>query len=167
MRQWGSMPTARKWRAARFATLGDLTHRNFTKGLPMNFSILGLIEKIIVEHGSAAALKERLALVRDKVEALEANVVRLEKENSQLAQRCEQLQKEAACDRVDQQYVEGRGGAYFKKRTGGGYVLAVYCPSCKQPASDFPPGEEFHCDPCRWHSTFTARELTAVIAELP
>jgi len=132
----------------------------------MNFSPLSLIEKLIVEHGSAATLKERLALLRDQVEALQANVVRLEKQNTELARHCERLQKEAARDRVDQQYVEGRGGAFFKKRAGGGYVLAVYCPSCKQPASDFPPGEEFHCDRCMWHSTFPARDLAGVIAEL-
>lgn len=46
--------------------------------------LLDGIEKLITEHGSAAILRERIALAEDKYSALERKVVELEAENKNL-----------------------------------------------------------------------------------
>jgi regulator of replication initiation timing len=67
----------------------------------MNIPILGEIEKLINEHGSAVILKERIALVNDKYSALEkelsaskTKVSELEAENKSLALDNEKLRQE-------------------------------------------------------------------------
>ena len=52
------------------------------------------IEKLITEHGSAAILKERLALVADKYSALEKKVANLESENRNLKVENGQLKEQ-------------------------------------------------------------------------
>lgn len=42
------------------------------------------MEKLITEHGSAAILRERIALAREQYAALESRVVSLQKDNEQL-----------------------------------------------------------------------------------
>lgn len=42
------------------------------------------MEKLITEHGSAAILRERIALARDQYAALESRVVNLQKDNERL-----------------------------------------------------------------------------------
>jgi len=51
------------------------------------------LEKLITEHGSAAILKERLALVADKYSALEQKVADLESENRNLKVENDQLKE--------------------------------------------------------------------------
>lgn len=57
-------------------------------------------------------------------------------------------------------------GALFKRKPSGGFHNAVYCPRCKTPTSDFPPGDRFNCTGCNWFSTFTAFELNTVLEQL-
>ena len=55
------------------------------------------LEKLITEHGSAAILKERIALANDKYAALERKVVELTEENRRLrAENAELRAKEPA-----------------------------------------------------------------------
>lgn len=61
------------------------------------------LEKLITEHGSAAILKERIALANDKYAALERKVAQLSEENAQLRAENAQLranppQRKAAPD---------------------------------------------------------------------
>src|SRR5687768_13251159 len=55
-------------------------------------SILGDIERLINEHGSAAILRERLALAKDEHAALEKRVATLEKQNAELAGQNQRLE---------------------------------------------------------------------------
>lgn len=126
------------------------------------------IERLIVEHGSATVLKERLALLKDQFVLLERKVAELEAENAQTRRRNDELERQLAAQSAAQQFEDGRG-ALFKKRPGGGYVLAVYCPVCRQSAGPFPPGPHgtYACDRCQWFSNFTVADLQTVMSELP
>ncbi len=57
-------------------------------------SIFTDIEKLITEHGSAAILKERLALASDKYSALEEQVAKLRAENKSLKLQFNQSEQE-------------------------------------------------------------------------
>lgn len=50
----------------------------------MAFPLLGEIERLINEHGSATILRERLELARDQYEALERTVATLQEDNARL-----------------------------------------------------------------------------------
>ncbi|MES2909868.1 MAG: hypothetical protein V4718_00680 [Pseudomonadota bacterium] len=134
----------------------------------MTIPFFGEIERLITEHGSATILKERIALLKDQFVLLESKVTHLEQENASLRTQNHELKEQTARQTVAEQYVE-ENGALFKKRPTGGYVNAVYCPSCKRSAGPFPPGPHgtYTCDPCQWFASFTVAELPGIIASLP
>ena len=131
----------------------------------MAIPILSDIERWITEHGSSVILKEHLALLQAKLGTLNDEVAKLEKENADLKARVAELEAKVSSAAVSEAFVEERG-ALFKRRSGGGYHNAVYCPKCRQSASPFPPGEEFNCQ-CGWFSSFTEAELQNVMSNLP
>lgn len=131
----------------------------------MAIPLFSEIERLIVEHGSASVLKEHVSLLRQKLALLEAEFLKLEKENSQLKRRVEELSEKLSFAVTAQEFHEERG-ALFKRKPGGGWHIAVYCPRCKSSASPFPPGAEFNCQ-CGWFSSFTENELSKVMAGLP
>jgi hypothetical protein len=130
----------------------------------MSLPILGEIERLITEHGSAVILKERNALLHDKLVLLKEEVAKLEKENSDLKAKVAALNQQLSSSAATHEFQEERG-ALFKRRAGGGYHNAVYCPKCHHSTAPFPPGAEFCCD-CGWFSSFTERELPGIIASL-
>lgn len=131
----------------------------------MPLPILGEIERLITEHGSAAVLKEHVELLRAKLDVLKDDVAKLEKENAALKQRVRGLE-EAAASAPPPDTFEEEEGALFKRRPGGGYHNAVYCPRCHTSTSPFPPGAEFNCMKCGWFSSFTEGDLPKVINRL-
>ncbi len=131
----------------------------------MALPIFKEIERLITEHGSAVILKERNSLLRDQLDMLKSEFTKLERENAQLKRRNAELERELAASKQSEQFVE-ENGALFKRRPGGGYHNAVYCPKCHQSASPFPPGAEFNCT-CGWFSAFTEAELPTIMRSLP
>lgn len=130
----------------------------------MAIPIISDIERWINEHGSATILKEHLSFVQAKLGALKEEIAKREEENADLKARVADLENKLASASILEEFVEERG-ALFKRRTGGGYQNAVYCPRCRQSASPFPPGEEFNCQ-CGWFSSFTENELPNVLRSL-
>lgn len=63
--------------------------------------LLDSIEKLITEHGSAAILRERIALANDKHAALEKKAASLESENAQLRSLLEVSKSEADALRTE------------------------------------------------------------------
>ena len=61
----------------------------------MILSLAEQLQKLITEHGSAAVLRERLALLKDQIELLEAKVLLLEGENVALKQQIVSLTDQA------------------------------------------------------------------------
>jgi hypothetical protein len=54
------------------------------------------LEKLITEHGSAAILKERIALAKDQYAAVEKRVGELQAENSRLREQNKKLEAQVA-----------------------------------------------------------------------
>ena len=60
----------------------------------MAIPVLGEIERLITEHGSAAILKERVAQLREQIDILEKKALSLEKQNLALDGENEKLKAE-------------------------------------------------------------------------
>ena len=135
---------------------------------------MGLIEyldKLVVEHGSAAVLDKHLAFVREQAAALEKKVADLETENAALKKRVGQLETELSAKVQAEDFIEQRG-ALFKRKPGGGYHAAVYCPRCRiAVSSGIISGIHarmipYHCS-CGWTASFGPGHLSEVMGELP
>jgi hypothetical protein len=125
-------------------------------------------EKLITEHGSAAILRDHLALFRDQIKLLGEKIETLEKENARLKTDLTEANIKLAAYAAKDEFVENRG-FLFKRKREGGYALCVYCPKCKTPmgggvlSSSFP----FQCGTCGAMTNFSAGELDNIIRELP
>jgi regulator of replication initiation timing len=128
--------------------------------------LLDAINKIITEHGSADVLDKHLAFVRDQAIALDKQVSQLQLENATLKQRVAHIEHEASSRAAEQEFVECRG-ALFKRKPGGGYHMAVYCPRCHMPMVSLMDHTPFNCGACRVGVSFTGLQLRAVMRELP
>ena len=90
-------------------------------------SIFGDIERLITEHGSAAILRERLALAEQQYKTLERKVVELENQNAVLQAKYEECEKQRKTleDKLAQQTpppppnVNRGPGTWVKARRGG------------------------------------------------
>ena len=133
-------------------------------------SPLGLIEKLINEHGSSTILKERLSLIQDRFSELEQENLALKEElrttNESLAQaeaEVQRLSERVEEDSVTYRFVEYRG-AKFRRKPSGGFEEAVYCPSCETGMVEFHP--EYVCARCGAATSFSKGQLQAVLREV-
>jgi len=130
-------------------------------------SLLGDIQTLIVEHGSASILRERLLLIQDQAKVLEKQVEELQGKVSALEQANRQLQGQLAAKSSAEEFVEHRG-ALFKRKSDGTYHLAVYCPICHKPTGGLSPSFPISCtDQCGWIGTFQVKDIPKMIEELP
>lgn len=125
---------------------------------------LGSLISSLGNTQSIGVCKEHVALLQTKISFIKDEVTKLEEENTNLKQRISELHKQAAASAKSEEYSENRG-ALFKRRPGGGYHNAVYCPRCHLSTFSFPPGAEFNCN-CGWVSSFTEGELASVITSI-
>ena len=115
------------------------------------------------------ALQERIAFLKDRLEAAHQDYERLEAENTQLKAHVADLWRQLQTHLAANEFVEHRG-AFFKRLPGGGYHQTVYCPLCKSPAGHSPRmSTNFLCKrtECDWFSDFAADELPQILNELP
>ncbi len=63
-------------------------------GIPVLSEILSEIERLIIEHGSAAVLYERLAFAKEQYKATEQQLQESQAKNGELADENRQLRKE-------------------------------------------------------------------------
>lgn len=128
-------------------------------------SLLDHLDKLITERGSAAVLDKHLSFVRAQAESLEKQLAELQQENARLKQQVAHLAAQVEATRQPDDFVECRG-ALFKRKPGGGYHDAVFCPKCRGPMvayKRFP----FDCAACRTNVNFSSFDLHNVMAELP
>ncbi len=128
--------------------------------------LLDAIEKLINERGSAAIMRERLALIREQAQVLEKQIAQLQQENAALKDRVSDLERQVSSAAASAEFIECQG-ALFKRKPTGGYHLAVYCPRCRGPMISLEDEIPFHCGPCGVSVNFTGRNLRSVMAELP
>ena len=131
------------------------------------FDFMGLIEyldKLIVEHSSSVVADKHRDFIRAQAAALEKKVAELETENATLKKRVGQLEAELSEKTRLEEFVEHHE-ALFKRKPGGGYHTAVYCPRCKQSVSSFHT-LPYDCS-CGWSGDFNHFDLTRVMKDLP
>ena len=125
------------------------------------------IQTLITEHGSAAILRERIALLADQAKALEKQVEDLKAENAELKQRNSELHRKLTAKTLADEFVEHRG-ALFKRKPDGSYHLAVYCPHCRKPTGAMVDEFPYACtEKCGWVGSFAPYELNSILKELP
>lgn len=128
--------------------------------------LLSDIQFLITEHGSSSILRERLLLINEKAQILEnqvadskARIANLEQEKAELTRQV------TALTRLDQ--FEEHRGAFFKRKSKGGYHDAAYCPVCHIPLSGLDPGYPLTCNRCQWiWEAFSSRDLPRILLEL-
>ncbi len=127
--------------------------------------LLDAIDRLITERGSAAVLREHLALIRTQAQALERQVGELQQETARQKRRITELEQHIADSAPSEKFVEHHG-ALFKRKSQGGYHQAVYCPSCQGPMSSLQRVLPYHCD-CGVSVDFTGAQLSSVMRDLP
>ena len=136
---------------------------------------LDSIEKLITEHGSAAILKERIALANDKYAALEKKVSVLATENERLKLDGDECQKQRRALEQKLSNISSlsefteEAGALFKRCENGEWDYTPYCPSCK--TAMVAPGrhELFRCGKksCGQSASFKSIQVNDVVSRLP
>lgn len=127
--------------------------------------VLSIIEKLINEHGSSTILKERLELVNDKYEALEAKLINSEKENEFLRKKVESLKKQVEAQIVESEFIDYKG-AKFKRMPSGKFEDPVYCLKCNGGMFALESCLPFVCASCGCTASFNGAQLKSVINEL-
>ena len=109
--------------------------------------LVGQLEKLINEHGSAVILEKHVALLKEQIGLLEKRNEELERQNSQLTEKLGKAEQELARLKSPLEYVEWEG-VLIKRLSNGGYADTPYCPSCKVPLSTTPAraGSRYICN---------------------
>jgi len=128
--------------------------------------LVDAINNLISEHGSAAILRDHLALLKTQAEALEKEVTELKREKMECEEVSRRLQRELSAKAKSAEYEEARGG-HFKRKPGGGYHSSVYCPSCHNPMGSLEGFLPYNCGKCNIVLDFNGNALKAVMLELP
>ena len=128
----------------------------------MSMNPLTLLEKAINEHGSAAILKERLALAADKFKQLEDDNRKLKEMNQKLEEEVIRLSDELEQKSASEEFVKARG-VLFHKLPNGQIERDAYCPACKRPMSSLARALPYKCSKCEFTAGFTGKELDAII----
>ena len=89
----------------------------------------------------------------------------LAEENSTLKRTVMQLEEQLTAKTVHEEFVECRG-ALFKRKAGGGYHQAVYCPRCHGPMVSVNNIAPFLCSPCSVLVDFNGRQLPKIMKEI-
>lgn len=119
----------------------------------MGIPVLAEIERLITEHGSAAILRERLALAAEQYAALEKKIIelqaeneRLNSENSKLQEQVRNLASSPAQNSNPDGYVCDHCGSSNLKRTGSRPDRTFGALGAKQAV--------FRCNECGGESSF-------------
>lgn len=129
---------------------------------------MGRLKDLLDAVGTAATnsvLKERINLFVEEAQRMEKENERLQKRTSELEEQLRAALQKLAASRQADEFVEHRGALF--KRTGNGYVKAVYCPVCKVSTGSLEGEVPFYCHRCDWMADFTGYELDSVMAGLP
>jgi len=126
--------------------------------------IVGMLEKVIVEHGASAIMRDHLALIKDRLSLVLEEKAFLEKENARLVKDVRYLQEQLKKHLAPENFTLHSGVLF--KRDGDRYDESPICPICKLPMSSFTQTTSFSCLRCNHHSRLTAVEIPDVIGYL-
>ena len=122
-------------------------------------SLIGEIQKLIEEHGSASILKERLAFWQDRLEALEREKHQLETKLANCEAENAKLRVQLSALQGSEEFIECKG-ALLKRNSDGTLHEAIYCPKCKLSTS--PQGNwpyDYYTCACGWRSMLSLYDV--------
>ena len=93
----------------------------------------------------------------EKLAKAEQRIDELTQENSKLHEQVAEAERLHEFDEVS--------GVLFKRRVGGGYHDAVYCPKCRIAMMEVVYGG-IYCDGCKWRAPIRANDVPALRASL-
>lgn len=129
--------------------------------------IISDIREALKEIPLSDILRERLTTAVRTIEQLEKENVNLKQENARLKEQNNKIVEQLEQFRISRdEFVEARG-ALFKRKPGGGYHEAVYCPRCKMPLSSFGGDFPYSCDRCKIHLDFSLSDVPNILKGLP
>lgn len=128
-------------------------------------NIFAAIEKLINEHGSAAILKERLALAAEQFKKIEEENRLLKHEKTAIEDELGKLRAQLKEVLIPQEFVESRG-VLFKRIKDGKYEPDAYCPTCKVVLFSLSGVLPLKCSKCGFAANMTGKEIPRAIAGL-
>lgn len=102
----------------------------------------------------------------ERLEGITQRVKALEKENAEFKKQHTKTAIQQPDPPIPQEFVEHHG-AFFKRKPGDGYHLAVYCPVCHISTSSFENTMPYYCSKCGWQAVFDGLELKTIMQDLP
>ena len=127
--------------------------------------LLSEFERLINERGSATILRERLLLFKDKIAQLEKENTNLKRDLHKAQEESQLLHAQLKNQSIADQFVEHEG-MFFKRKSGGGYHSAVYCPSCKMVMSTIDAGIPLNCSKCEIIAPWRPHDIPRILKEL-
>lgn len=124
------------------------------------------IEKLIIEHGSAAVRQDIISLVKEQLGIANQKISELEKSNAELSQKVNDLEKTLAAAVVPKDFIEHRG-VLFRRVNGSISLTDVYCPTCKIVMFSIGGGLPFMCSKCKFQAGFNGMQLSEVVSSMP
>ena len=128
--------------------------------------LFSTVTSILSQIPTSGVLRERVMYLKDQIEVMDKQLKDLEQENASLRSRIAEFNDSEAVKALSGDFVEHRG-ALFKRKSGGGYEHAVYCPDCRRSTFSMEKFLPYFCDKCQWGTDFTGKELDDVLKELP
>lgn len=125
---------------------------------------LGLVDDLIVEHGSSKILKQHLELLREKLRLREEETDKLKQENTTLTAEVRRLTASLQAASTEE-FIKHKG-VLFQRRPSGQIDDTVYCPKCKGPMFSLQRATPFTCSSCNVVAGFTGRQLQHVINQI-
>lgn len=124
------------------------------------------VSDILSELPTNSVLRERISFINEQLDFLMDYVKTLETENSQIKKENADLKKQIKEQSIFfENFVEHRG-ALFKRKLGGGYHLAVYCPICHNSTTSVTGRAPYFCAKCNLFSDFKGHQIDSIMNEL-
>lgn len=116
---------------------------------------------------TAGALREKLLTAEILIKTVKEENINLKEQKAALVKQVEELEEElGSFRRAEKELVEHRG-FFYKRRPGGGYFEAVFCPRCKGRMVLFFPDRHYSCPTCQFEPLDIGEGgLTARLKEL-
>lgn len=127
--------------------------------------LLASIDKMIIERGSAAILRERIIQLREEIERLVQENNRLQTELGTAKTESNQLRAALQQKTVPNEYLEHRG-ILLRRLPNGNIQDEIYCPDCKKPMVSHEQLLPFQCSKCGFAANFTGCDLRRIIKEV-
>ena len=132
-------------------------------------NLLGAIDKLITEHGSAAVLDKHVALYKTQLEFIRRHVAELEADLTKVRAENIELEKYRSSHSKSVEFHE-IAGACFRRLPNGGFEKTPRCPNCHNVLSTVKPHPRipYECaNQSCGYKIFFSDGLENVIAQLP